>query len=96
MNRCSDGDRLDVDQRGPPGDPGAFAAQVTVVTSQAERTQIVNGPRALGQGPSRAHFGLGDDSQVLDVVVLWPDGTTTRTGPVDADAWLRVYHPAAP
>jgi len=49
--------------------------------------------RAYGYGSAsdaRVHVGLGDAQRVDEVVVRWPDGSTERFGPFEANRVLRL------
>lgn len=91
MNRCSMGSWLTVRASGAPGNPQGLGARVTI---SADRTHIreVPGQRALGQGPARVHFGLGDIS-VVDVHVRWPDGAEVELEDVPTRQALVVPYP---
>ena len=93
MNRCSDGGWLTVRAVGAPGNPLGLGARVTV-TGERTRVREIQGQRALGQGPARAHFGLGDED-VVDVEVRWTDGAVMTLEGVEARQTLRVEHPDA-
>ena len=68
-----------VDLDGPPGNPSAVGARVTVtrpdgVTQMAE---VTAGGGYLSQGPPTLRFGMGPSTGEVSVVVRWPDGTST-------------------
>jgi len=66
---------LGVALRGPPGNTDGIGARVTVATANRRQTlearrqasfQASNDPRLL--------FGLGEDEEILELSVRWPDG----------------------
>jgi hypothetical protein len=91
MNTCSDGTWLTVRATGAPGNPQGLGARIVV---EGDRTRIreIHGQRALGQGPARAHFGLGDLDSV-GVKVRWPDGTQVELRDVPTGQVLQVEYP---
>ena len=57
----------------------SMGAKVLVKTSRGiHTTQIVSGDSYNSQHSSRAHFGLGDLTDVEEIVVRWMDGTSIR------------------
>ncbi len=53
----------------------AIGAQVTVESSAGHQRRTVQGGMSyLSSSDPRAHFGLGEDREPVDVVVRWPDG----------------------
>ncbi len=56
-----------------------LGAQVTVRTNRKSYTQEVrSGGSYLSSSDLRLHFGLGDDTALLDVVIRWPRGLSER------------------
>jgi hypothetical protein len=85
---CVTGRALDVELVGAAGTDNAYGlgARVVVETSAGTSVGWVTTLQGLGgNGPPRAHVGLGD-AQVLGVTVYWPSG---RVQDVDVDdlAW---------
>lgn len=54
---------------------------------------LLAGSSLLGQEPAEAFFGLGTTSMVDEVVVEWPDGTTTTITDVAANQIIEVVAP---
>lgn len=77
-NPCGAGAWLDVDLVGPPGNRQGLGARVELVVAGVTLAREVHGLRSHGQGPSMAHFGLGDAERVDALRVRWPDGTLTE------------------
>jgi hypothetical protein len=82
-----------VDLVGPEGNLDAIGAQLRVrIGSQVLLREQNGGMHRFGQNHTRLHFGLGTASQVDEVEVLWPDGTSTRLGTIAADQVLRISY----
>jgi enediyne biosynthesis protein E4 len=77
-NRCSRGNPLVVRLSDEPGNPTAIGAQVTVLMSNGsnQAAEVTAGGGYLSQNGGALFFGLGE-SQVKQIDVRWPDGTTS-------------------
>ena len=51
---------------------------------------ITAGTSFLGQEPAEAHFGLGDASQVNQIIVTWPDGEQTIQNNINANQVITI------
>ena len=70
---------LEVTLKGKSPNTSAIGAVVTVQTGGVQQMRLVqSGTGYLSQDDKRLHFGLGTANRADAVVVLWPDGTTTR------------------
>jgi hypothetical protein len=58
-------------------------------------TREIKGLRAHGQGPSRAHFGFGEETFADHLEIRWPDGHVSRTENVPLRRHVLVRHPDA-
>ena len=67
---------------------GATVEVVVGDVTQTAEIQTCAGFQAAR--PAVAHFGLGASASVEDVVVHWPSGAVTRTGPIDVDRRLTI------
>jgi hypothetical protein len=86
---------LMVDTRLSGGRTTAIGTRVTVKTgTQTQLRDIMPVTGYLSQADGRAHFGLGKKQQVDEVVVRWPDGSTTRLEDVPAGQVLTVVQKA--
>ena len=84
---------LHIDLVGPGGNLDALGAQVRIrIGSQVFLREQNGGMHRFGQNHTRLHFGLGVATQVDEVDVLWPDGTSTRLGLVAADQVLKISY----
>ncbi len=97
-NRCGDGAWLDVELAGLPPNPAAIGARIEVIAAAGDddvlaHVREVQGPRGVGQGPNRAHFGLGDAEVVELLRVTWPDGVVTESEWVPVRRRVTVAHP---
>jgi hypothetical protein len=82
---------------GPPGNPQAIGARVTLTTPLGKPTQTVGASEGayLSQGHYRLYFGLGDLERVPAIQIHWPDGRTSEVRDAAADRLLEVRHPDA-
>ncbi len=71
---------------GPCSNRSAIGAQVTARWNGRQQAQDVSGGSGFAsQNDRRLHFGLGDDVETIEsVVVRWPSGRTTTLGPLPA------------
>lgn len=84
-NERSPGHWLRVRLEQPSGNRLAIGAKVTVSRAGGARTREVRGASSyLSHSDLRLLFGLGADERA-DVVVVWPDGTTSEQAGVPAD-----------
>ncbi len=85
---------LQVEVEGRNGNRDAMGATLTLVT--ASRTQYNQLNTAVGYGSAsdaRVHFGLGADTLVRELKILWPTGETRTLKNVAADQALKVPAP---
>jgi hypothetical protein len=77
-NRTAMGNPFAVRLSDAPGNPTAVGARVTVELSNGDRqlAEVAAGGGYLSQNGGELFFGLGQ-SQVKQVVVRWPDGTSS-------------------
>ena len=69
----------------------AIGARVAAETASTTRYRWIGaGSSYLGQEPAEAFFGLGIDTVVVRLIVLWPDGEQTIRGDVPVDQVLTV------
>lgn len=94
-NGCTAGSWLDVELVGTALNSEAFGAQVIVEAGGQRWIREIHGLRTVGQGPSRAHFGLGMLERADRVTVRWPDGAVTSIDGPAARRVLTAVHPAA-
>lgn len=101
-NRTSAGHWLEVDLEGPVGNAEAIGARVTVTAPTrgpgrvpTRQTQWVGQAEAsrFSTGHYRTYFGLGNADQATQIVVRWPDGSSTRQSPVAVDQVLTISQP---
>jgi hypothetical protein len=95
MNECGDNAWVEVELIGPKDNSEGLGAQVQATWGTLQETREIHGLRAHGQGPSRAHFGLGQ-SEVLDsLTVRWPDGHISEAENLPVRRQVIVRHPKA-
>jgi hypothetical protein len=91
-NRNTDNHWMEVQLKGPPGNPQAIGACVTLVTGDGKQFQQVGCADGAhyGQGHYRLYFGLGRHLEPLSLHVDWPDGKSTEIDHPAADRLLKV------
>jgi enediyne biosynthesis protein E4 len=85
---------LSVAVQGVKGNRDGMGAQLTLVTAAGTQHDVVN--TAVGYGSasdSRVHFGLGAETSVRELKVVWPTGQTATLHNVAADQLLKVPAP---
>lgn len=94
-NVGSRGHWLQVDLHGPPGNPHALGAVVTVVSAGRTTSQWVGCSEGshFSQGHYRLYFGLGDVPEAESVSVRWPDGSVGGLGRTAGDERVTITYP---
>jgi len=72
--------------------PGAVVTVELPDGTTLER-EVAAGSGYLSSEDPRLHFGLGDATDVTEMVVRWPDGETTRVAGPAADSIIEVRDP---
>lgn len=94
-NECTEGGWVTVSLVGPPENTAGFGARAEfVLADRTERRQMQN-VRGFGQSPPRWHVGLGGQSVVASIRILWPDGTESEHTDIPARSKVIVHHPHA-
>jgi hypothetical protein len=94
-NTCGEGAWLEVDVRGPPGNPLGLGSRVVVDLGDGTQVREVSGPRGPGQAPARVHLGLGDRDTVVRLEVIFPDGTVAMAEGLETRRVVTAVHPDA-
>lgn len=94
-NLSRGGHWLQLDLQGPPGNPSAIGAQVTLTTKAGRQARQVGSHEGsvLSQGHYRLYFGVGDEAGPLKLDIRWPDGAMQTIDGVAVDQRLRLRHP---
>ena len=67
-----------------------IGAKIRILTGIGTRVkEITAGSNYVSQNPMEAHFGVGN-SEVVDVLVEWPDGTTTEVQNVETNQLIHI------
>lgn len=81
--------RVVVDGKGQNRD--ALGTRVLAKVNGVFRKRWLNGSGGWGGSSTRfAHFGLGESTKATDVVIAWPDGTTTLLGDVATGTTIKA------
>lgn len=90
MGGCTEHSWVEVSLDGPGLNRQGFGAQVDVVAGGRTTVREMQHLRAVGQGPARLHFGLGDAESVDRITVRWPGGATTTVESLPARQHYRI------
>ncbi|HEY2940955.1 MAG TPA: ASPIC/UnbV domain-containing protein, partial [Vicinamibacteria bacterium] len=85
---------LSVDTVGGKSNRDGVGAKIKIVTASGTQHDHVN--TAVGYGGAsdrRVHFGLGPDTVVRELTIVWPSGKSQTLENVAADQILRVREP---
>lgn len=94
-NVRSPGHWLQIDLKGTAHNQNGIGSQISITTQEGnvQYRQVWGDQDSLhSQGHYRQYIGLGK-TEVVDVVVRWPDGKTTRMPAVAANQKLLISHP---
>ncbi len=92
-NPCTAGAWIAVELIGPAGNREGYGAQVVVEAGGRSERQEMQALRAMSQGPSRLHFGLGAATTVDRIEVVWPGGERVEAEGLDVNRVITVSHP---
>lgn len=85
---------LDVELEGRGGNREALGAIVELRTEAGMQTCFHSGRPSLGGGSeTTCHFGLGAATAVLEVSIVWPDGSISEPSPPAVDQRVRWAQP---
>ena len=80
--------------RGLPPNTAAAGARIrATVGNVTQQRELSIGSNYISQAPMEQHFGLGNASQVDQLVVEWPDGKQSDLAIVQANQRIVVDHP---
>jgi hypothetical protein len=91
---CRRASWTDVSLAGPEGNTQGLGARVFIRANGLRHARQIQGLRGLSQGPSQAHFGLGEAESIGKLTVVWPDGTITISRDLPVNRSIRVPHPS--
>jgi hypothetical protein len=79
LTRCGEGNWTKVRLHLPGPNTFGIGTRIKVVTSSGSQVRWVHaGSTSMFSGTApEVHFGLGEDEQVLELLVYWPDGETS-------------------
>ena len=86
---------LEVILQDPRAHTSAIGARVIVQTPAGQQMSRVGWHENshYGQGHERVYFGLGDQTTITRLTVLWPDGVSQTLTHLPADQILELAHP---
>lgn len=86
---------LQLQLAGPPGNPEAIGAHVTLQKRFGQQATQVGSHEGsyLSHGHYRLYFGLGNEKGPLSLEIRWPDGTRQTLKDVAINQMLTVKHP---
>ncbi len=88
---------LQLDLIGTGANRHALGARVHLVTSQGRQYRELHPGFGYGsQAPPKIHFGLGEETQVDTLRIVWPDGRESLRTTLEANGQLKVSYPEAP
>lgn len=96
QNTCGEGNWVTFDLVGDASNREAINAKVTVEIDGVSHSRQVQAIRALAQGPSVVHFGLGEATQIDSLLITWPDGTQSFAENLPVNRVFTVQKAAAP
>lgn len=87
---------LEIDLVGVASNRDAVGAKVFVTAGGKSQLRAQNGGAhfEFGQNHQRLHFGLGANTRVQEIRVVWPTGPDTVIGDVPADRLMRITQQA--
>jgi hypothetical protein len=69
----------------------AIGAKVRIKTRSGTQTRwILAGTSLSSAGPLEAHFGLGEDEQIEEIQILWPDQTISTVLNIEVNQILQI------
>ena len=93
-NPCSDDLWVSIQLVGPPENRESLGATVRAHRQDGRiETREVTSSRGFGQTAGAIHFGLGD-SELLQLVVVWPDGQVSVVHAPPSRHQLTLQHPS--
>ncbi len=89
--------KLRIQLAGPPGNPEAIGARVTVTAGEhtGRTIEVRSGGGGLAQSARGISVWIGDNSMPADVQIRWPDGLETRARASAGVDPVQIVHPKA-
>lgn len=85
---------LDVELEGRGANRDGLGSIVEVRSELGTQTCFLTGRPSLGGGSeTTCHFGLGTETEVLEVAITWPDGSISEPSPPPLDQRIRWVQP---
>jgi hypothetical protein len=96
LNRCEDRKNyVSIDLEGTESNRDAIGSTVVLRTSNRTQRRWVTGSSTsvFSSSPRRVHFGLGDETTIERIDVVWPDGKRTAIEDVDPNRTIDIEQP---
>jgi hypothetical protein len=94
-NRGNDNHWLEIDLEGVQSNRDGIGARVEIETNKiVQIREQSGGMHRITQNHQRLHFGLGKNSRVDRVTVMWPSGIVQHLNNIDADQVLNIMEPS--
>jgi len=88
---------IQIKLKGTSKNPGAIGAKVSVYHDGKQQSRtVLSGRGYLSQPTTSPYFGLGQESHLDSIIILWPDGNIQHLGETDANQLLTVTYNGKP
>ncbi len=85
---------LQIRIQGTTSNRDGIGTRVKISTPQATQTRdVISSSGYLSQSDSRLHFGLGKNTKVDTIEIIWPDGKTSVFNNINADQLITYKEP---
>ena len=81
---------LKVSLQGTISNRSAIGTELTLTTNGGTIKRYYHGVGFLGQSQQPVHFGLNQETQILELEIKWPSGLVETYQNIDADSYLSV------
>lgn len=87
---------LTINLKGPTQNPMAIGSKAFVTTSsKTQLNELYLARGFMSSVSNEMHFGLGDENTIDELIVLWPDGKTTKRNNIKANQKITVDYTSA-
>ena len=94
-NQGNDNHWLEIDLEGVQSNRDGIGANVEIETKNIiQIREQSGGMHRITQNHQRLHFGLGKNSRIDRITVMWPSGIVQRLNNIEADQILKIIEPS--